>query len=108
MKYIFNLSKKPFFALAPMDDVTDTVFRQIIISCARPDLFFTEFVNVDGLQSPGRPRLMHKLKFTAKEKPIFAQIWGKNPENFYEAAKQLIEMGFDGIDINMGCPDKSV
>jgi len=108
VKYIFNLSKKPFFALAPMDDVTDTVFRQIIISCARPDLFFTEFVNVDGLQSPGRPRLMHKLEFTAKEKPIFAQIWGKNPENFYKTAKQLIEMGFDGIDINVGCPDKSV
>lgn len=99
---------KPFFVLAPMDDVTDTVFRQIIADLAPPNLFFTEFVNVDGLQSPGRPRLLHKLKFTDKEKPIIAQLWGLNPENFYKTVKEVKQMGFDGVDLNMGCPVKTV
>jgi len=99
---------KPFFVLAPMDDVTDTVFRQVIANTAKPDLFFTEFVNVDGLQSPGREKLLPKLRFTAKERPIIAQIWGKNPENFYKTARELVQMGFDGIDLNFGCPEKSV
>ncbi|MDO8591820.1 MAG: tRNA-dihydrouridine synthase [bacterium] len=99
---------KPFFALAPMDDVTDTVFRQIVADCAPPDLFFTEFVNVDGLQSPGRPKLLKKLQFTDKEKPIVAQLWGINPENLYKTVKELKKMGFAGVDLNMGCPVKTV
>ncbi len=99
---------RPFFILAPMDDVTDTVFRQIIADLAPPDIFFTEFVNVDGLQSPGRPRLIHKLDFTPKESPIFAQVWGLRPENYYKTTKELIDMGFAGVDINMGCPVKTV
>lgn len=99
---------KPFFILAPMDDVTDTVFRRVVAGCARPDLFFTEFVNVDGLQSVGRPRLIKRIQFTDEEKPVVAQIWGKNPENYYKTAQELVEMGFAGIDINMGCPDKTV
>lgn len=94
--------------MAPMDDVTDTVFRQIVADCAKPDLFFTEFVNVDGLQSPGRPRLMHKLLLSNKEKPVFAQIWGLKPDNYYKATKELKQMGFAGVDINMGCPVKTV
>ncbi len=100
--------KGPFFILAPMDDVTDTVFRQIIAGTAAPDLFFTEFVNVDGLQSPGREKIIHKLQFTDKERPLIAQVWGKNPDNYREVAKQIKEMGFVGIDINMGCPAKPV
>lgn len=99
---------KPFFVLAPMYDVTDTVFRQIVADLSPPDLFFTEFVNVDGLQSAGRDKIIHRLKFTKAETPLVAQIWGKNPENYYKTAQELVEMGFDGIDINMGCPDKSV
>jgi tRNA-dihydrouridine synthase len=91
-----------------MDDVTDTVFRQVIADCAPPDLFFTEFVNVDGLQSPGRERLIHRLAFSVKEKPIVAQIWGLKLENFYKTTKELIKMGFAGVDINMGCPEKTV
>jgi nifR3 family TIM-barrel protein len=98
----------PVFILAPMDDVTDTVFRQVIADCAPPDIYFTEFVNVDGLQSPGRERLLHRLAFSDKEKPIVAQIWGLKPENFYKTTKDLIEMGFAGVDINMGCPVKAV
>ncbi len=101
-------TKKPFFVLAPMDDVTDTVFRQIVADCAPPDLYFTEFVNVDALQSAGRKAALRKLKFSAKEKPIIAQIWGKNPENFYKTAQELVKMGFDGVDINFGCPEKNV
>jgi tRNA-dihydrouridine synthase len=99
---------KPFFILAPMDDVTDTVFRQIIAELAPADLYFTEFVNVDGLQSPGRQRLLHKLQFTAKEKPIIAQLWGLKPENFYKTTQEIKEMCFDGVDLNMGCPVKTV
>ncbi|HSX23500.1 MAG TPA: tRNA-dihydrouridine synthase, partial [Candidatus Saccharimonadales bacterium] len=105
---IWDQLPKPFFVLAPMDDVTDTVFRQMIANIAPPDLYFTEFVNVDGLQSPGRPKLLPKLRFEKKEKPIIAQIWGKNPENYYKTAQDLVGMGFDGIDINMGCPVKDV
>lgn len=105
---ILDKLPRPFFVLAPMDDVTDTVFRQVIADCAPPDLYFTEFVNVDGLQSPGKPKLIKKLLFSAKEKPIIAQIWGLEPENFRKTAIELVEMGFDGIDINMGCPEKTV
>ncbi|HVX58157.1 MAG TPA: tRNA-dihydrouridine synthase [Candidatus Saccharimonadales bacterium] len=99
---------KPFFILAPMDDVTDTVFRQIVASCAKPDLFFTEFVNVDGLQSPGRPRLMHKLLLDKSEGPVIAQLWGLSPDNFYKTVKEVKQMGFAGVDLNMGCPAKTV
>jgi tRNA-dihydrouridine synthase len=99
---------KPFLVLAPMDDVTDTVFRQVIAGTAAPDLYFTEFVNVDGLQSPGREKLLPKLQFTAQEKPIIAQLWGKHPENYYKTTLELKEMGFTGVDINMGCPVKAV
>jgi len=111
---------RPFFVLAPLDDVTDTVFRQIVASCAAPDLFFTEFVNVDGLMSPGRPKLLKKLRFTPSEQPLIAQIWGLNPANFEAVAAQIADgsmaqelglpegVNFAGVDLNMGCPEKSV
>ena len=110
---------KPFFVLAPMDDVTDTVFRQVIAGCAPPDLYFTEFVNADGLQSPGRPKLLKKLLFTPEERPLVAQIWGKEPDNFYKTARQIADgslarelglpenVNFAGADLNMGCPQKT-
>lgn len=108
MQGILTQLPRPFFVLAPMDDVTDSVFRRIVASCAPPDLFFTEFVNVDGLQSPGRPKLAKKIKLVNdQERPIFAQLWGKNPDNFCKTASELAEMGFAGIDLNMGCPAKS-
>ena len=102
-----------------MDDVTDTVFRQIVAGCAPPDMYFTEFVNVDGLQSPGRAKLIKKLRFTPTDQPLIAQIWGKEPDNFRKTAEQLAdgtfarEMGlppgvnFAGVDLNMGCPQKT-
>lgn len=105
---LFSSLPRPFFVLAPMDDVTDTVFRQVIASCAAPDLFFTEFVNVDGLQSRGRPNLIHKLTYAKAEQPLIAQIWGRTPLNYEKTASELVEMGYAGIDINMGCPQKRV
>jgi nifR3 family TIM-barrel protein len=99
---------KPFTVLAPMDDVTDNVFRQIVLSAARPDVFFTEFVSADGLvfNSHGIP--LRKLTFTPNQHPIVAQIWGTNPEMMGKAAKIVRGLGFDGIDINMGCPIREV
>ncbi len=108
MSNIWQLLKKPIFALAPMEDVTDTVFRQVVSSCARPDVFITEFTNVEGLNSKGRDAIIHRLKFTQNERPIIAQIWGTKPEDFFKTAGELVQMGFDGIDINMGCPQKDV
>lgn len=99
---------KPFFALAPMEDVTDTVFRRIVASCGRPDVFFTEFTSVDGLNSIGYEYLAKRLQSTKDEHPLIAQIWGVKPENYFRAGKMLVEMGFDGVDINMGCPVKDV
>lgn len=116
---MYDTLPKPFFVLAPMDDVTDTVFRQTVQRTAAPDLFFTEFTNVDGLQSPGRSKLLRKLRFVESEKSLVAHIWGLNPENFYKTAREIAdgtlarELGlpeghnFVGIDLNMGCPAKS-
>ena len=91
-----------------MEDVTDTVFRQIITKCGKPDVFFTEFTNADGMCSKGRDKVGKRLIFTPAEHPIVAQIWGSKPENFLETAKLIKLRKFDGIDINMGCPEKSV
>jgi tRNA-dihydrouridine synthase len=98
----------PISALAPMEDVTDTVFRRIVASAAPPDVYFTEFVNADGLCSAGYDAVVHRLRFTEIERPIVAQIWGNKPENYLKAARMIIDMGFDGIDINMGCPVKKI
>ena len=100
--------KKPFFCLAPMADVTDSAFRQIIAKWGAPDVFFTELVSCDGLCSIGRSRLMKDLEFTEIERPIVAQFFGSKPENFYESAKLAVKLGFNGIDINMGCPQKKI
>jgi len=92
-----------------MTDVTDSAFRQIILSCGRPDIFYTEFVSCDGLCSEkGRPKLMPHLKFKENERPIVAQFFGSKPENFFKCAQLAKKLGFDGIDINMGCPDRKV
>lgn len=99
---------KPIFILAPMEDVTDTVLRQVITHCGKPAVFFTEFTNVEGMFSKGAKLVNQRLQYTEIERPLVAQIWGTRPENFFKAAKKLIEMGFDGIDLNMGCPASGV
>lgn len=100
--------KKPFFALAPMEDVTDTVFRRMVIEFGRPDVFFTEFTSVEGMFSPGSKEVTQRLKYTNEELPLIAQLWGVNPENFKKAATLVSELGFTGIDINMGCPVRKI
>ena len=99
---------RPFLILAPMYHVTDTIFRRIVAGCAPPDVFVTEFVNVDGLRSPGREKLLPYLYLEKTGVPVWAQIWGKRPENYFRVAEELATAGFAGIDINMGCPDKTV
>ncbi len=106
---------KPFFALAPMADVTDVAFREVIARASRhgesdggPDVFWTEFVSANGLNSPGREALMYDLKFNKNHRPIVAQIFSSEPENIKKASELCRELGFDGIDINMGCPDRTI
>lgn len=103
--------KKPIFVLAPMADVTDAAFRRVIAKYGKPDIFWTEFVSADGLaRAPeeGRQKLLRDLVYTEAERPIIAQFFTSNPEHMRLAAKLARELGFDGVDINMGCPDSSV
>lgn len=110
---------KPIFVLAPMANVTDAAFRRIINKYSKftrqdgsqgggPDVFWTEFVSVEGLLSRGKEKLLPDLWFTPEEQPIVAQIFGGKPEQFYAIAPLLVKLGFAGVDINMGCPDKGV
>jgi tRNA-dihydrouridine synthase len=100
---------RPFFILAPMEAVTDVVFRHVVASAARPDVFFTEFTNASSYASEkGIHSTRGRLTFTPDEQPMVAQIWGSNPEEFEFMARGLAKQGFGGIDINMGCPVKNV
>lgn len=108
MKSFWHKLPVPFTTLAPMDGVTDMVFRQIVTQIGKPDVLFTEFVACDGLMSDGRKRVEQSLLFKPNEQPVVAQIWGANPKNFYESAKYIKKLGFSGIDINMGCPHRPV
>ena len=94
--------------MSPMSGVTDEAFRLMFLKYGKPDVFWTEFVSAEGLFSKGRPYCLKVLEFNKKERPIVAQIFGGDPVWFKRAAKQVAELGFDGIDINMGCPDKDI
>jgi nifR3 family TIM-barrel protein len=98
----------PIMTLAPMAGVTDTAFRRIVSKYGKPDACFTEFVSCSGLCSVGRERLLPDLWFHDEERPVVAQIFGPNPDEFERVAALCAELGFDGIDINTGCPDKNV
>ncbi len=101
--------KKPFFVLAPMANVTDAPFRRVIAKYGKPDVTWTEFVSADGLCHPvGREALLRDLMYTEGERPVVTQLFTAHPEKMFEAAKFVATLGFDGIDINMGCPDKNV
>lgn len=113
--------KKPIFTLAPMEDVTDTVFREIVLRLSDPSclhVLFSEFTSTNGLcHVVGGPKVKHRLQVNASERKllrengvkIVAQIWGNDPDKFREAAQIICEEGeFDGIDINMGCPVKKI
>jgi nifR3 family TIM-barrel protein len=100
--------KKPFFCVAPMADVTDAAFRRLIVAYGKPDVMWTEFVSANGLMSPGRKVLERDLVYSEGERPIVAQLFSADPARMEGAAKLAAELGFDGIDINMGCPDKTI
>lgn len=100
---------RPFFVLAPMEDVTDVVFRHVVSEAGRPDVFFTEFTNTESFCHPeGVHSVRGRLTFTEDEKPIVAHIWGDKPDHFREMSIGMAEMGFKGIDLNMGCPVPNV
>ena len=109
--------KRPIVGLAPMDGVTDAPMRYITAKYGRPDVMFTEFVSADGLKRvtggnklslASRNSLLRHLRFDESERPVVAQLFGGEPESFFEVAKLIVKMGFDGVDINMGCPAKKV
>lgn len=109
MQNLWKKLNKPFFALAPMADVTDPAYRKIIAKYGKPHVTWTEFVSADGLAHPsGREKLIKDLAFTEAERPIVAQLFSSNPEHMKNAAKLCAELGFDGVDINMGCPDRTI
>ena len=99
---------RPIIGLAPMANVTDAAFRRVIAKYGKPAVFFTEFVSADGLMSAGREKLLPDLSYSETERPIIAQLFSGRPEKMYAAAKLVRELGFDGLDINMGCPDRSI
>src|SRR3989338_9394990 len=112
----WNNLPKPFFAMAPMADVTDVAFRALVAKRGKPDIFWTEFVSADGLYHTREisnmkdedNTLMRDLQFTEEQRPIVAQIFSSSPEMIAYATKLVAELGFDGVDINMGCPDRSI
>jgi nifR3 family TIM-barrel protein len=121
MENFWNQIKKPSFMLAPMEDVTDSSFRELVMRISNPDYFqvvFTEFTSTDGLCHPvGRPNVISRLQVNNSEREVLrekgmkivAQIWGANPEKFYQSVKMICEeFDFDGLDINMGCPVKKI
>jgi tRNA-dihydrouridine synthase B len=107
MKNFWQDLKKPIIGLAPMDGVTDEPMRQIQTSIAKPDVFYTEFVQVEGFSR--KPKVFQNiLTFKDNEHPIVAQVVGCTPDDFAKSIKEILKMGFDGIDLNMGCPNKDV
>jgi len=101
--------EKPFVAIAPMANVTDVAFRSILVKYGKPDVMWNEFVSADGLcDKRGKEKLSPLLRFDKKERPIVAQLFSARPDAIFEASKLIAELGYDGIDINMGCPDKAV
>jgi len=100
---------RPFFVLAPMANVTDCAFRKLVAKHGKPHVLVTEFVLTDGLCGNAQERIMKEdLRFHEEERPILAQFFGDDPKKFFQSAKIARSMGFDGVDVNMGCPEKGV
>lgn len=116
MESFWKKLPKPFFVLAPLADVTDPAFRRLVAEYGKPDVTWTEFVSADGLYHTREKKgmkdeenpLYRDLGYTEGERPILAQIFGSNPETIEYASALAAKLGFDGIDINMGCPDRSI
>lgn len=111
MQTFWDTLPKPFFVLAPLANVTDAAFRRMIAQHGKPHVLWTEFVSADGLclaTPEGKEKLLRDLVYVEGERPIVAQLFTSNPERMEKAAALARELGFDGIDINMGCPDSSI
>lgn len=107
MKSFWNKLPKPFFVLAPMEAVTDVVFRHVVTHAGRPDVYFSEFTNATGWFRAGDRAIGGRLVKTDDESPIVAQLWGSDPEAMKAMSQHVAKLNYDGIDINMGCPDQS-
>lgn len=107
MSNIWQSLPKPIFCLAPMFGATDSAFRQLLVKLGKPDIMFTEFINVQAIFSPDIKTVTQLLTYTPQEQPLIAQIWGLDPELFEAAADLIVRAGFSGIDINFGCPEPS-
>jgi len=111
MQSFWHTLPKPLFVQAPMEDVTDAAFRRLIARYGKPSVMFSEFTSADGLvlaPEEGKAKLLKKLLYSEEERPIVAQLFTAVPERMEQAAQLVAELGFDGIDINMGCPDRAV
>lgn len=108
MSNIWQTLPKPIFCLAPMFGATDSAFRQILSEIGKPDLMFTEFINVQQIFSPETKATTQLLSYFPIEQPLIAQLWGLDPELFEAAADLIVAAGFQGIDLNFGCPEKAV
>lgn len=116
MKSFWDILPRPLFVMAPMADVTDPAFRKLVAKYGKPSITYTEFVSADGLfhtreikkMSDAENPLMRDLQFSEAERPIVAQIFSANPAMIAYGTKLAHELGFDGVDINMGCPDKAI
>jgi nifR3 family TIM-barrel protein len=109
MHHFWQHLKPPFFVLAPMADVTDLVFRNFVLRYSRPEVMYTEFVACKALlSSKSRASLRRALWFSETERPIVAQVFGAEPTEMFACARLIRRLGFDGMDINMGCPDRRV
>ena len=100
--------QKPVYALAPMENVTDTVFRRVLIECGAPHVFFTEFTRVEQVAAYPRRGLPARMRYQTSERPLIVQIWGTDPELYRRAAAIIVQLGYNGIDINMGCPVRRI
>lgn len=98
---------RPIIGLAPMDGVTDAAFRYVVAKYGKPHLIFTEFTAAEGIRA-GAERLLDDLYYSPLERPVVAQLFGADPEAFFQGAVVASALGFDGIDINMGCPAKNI
>jgi tRNA-dihydrouridine synthase len=107
MTSFWDTLPRPFFVLAPMEAVTDVVFRHVVAAAAPPDVWFTEFTNATGWTHAGDKAIGGRLVKTDDENPIVAQLWGADPDAMEKLALHCVELGYQGIDINMGCPDAS-
>ena len=111
MTSFWNNLQKPIYVLAPLANVTDVAFRRVIAKYGKPDVMWTEFVSADGLAlapEEGRKKLLKDLEYSESERPIVAQFFTSSPEHMEQAARLAAKLGFDGVDINMGCPDRTI